>query len=204
MVEARQDADLAAALRTGDDATFGRLVRAWSPALLRTALALTGDRAAAERLVEGTWRRVPPAVASFRPPPGLRAWVYGLLLLVAGITFDGDDGDSTGPIVDRARFLPASDPQWPGHWALPPAAWPAADDGRPAPRGVGTALRSALDQLPLQQRVVVGLRDVAGCEVAEISDLVGQPPAQVRNLLNRGRAALRSRLELHFAGVGLG
>lgn len=206
MAEPGRDEDVAAALCAGDEAMFGWIVRSWSPTLLRTAIAIAGDRATAENLVEGTWRRMPAAVASFRPPPGLRAWMYGLLLRVAGLWLDGEAGHDRrmthpdAPTVDPERFLPPSDPAWPGHWALPPAPWPAAEDRRPAPRGVGAALRAALGELPAAQRVVVGLRDVAGFEVAEISDLVGQPPERVRLLLNRGRAHLRSRLELHFAG----
>jgi RNA polymerase sigma-70 factor (ECF subfamily) len=72
------------------------------------------------------------------------------------------------------------------------------DDSRSGARGVGTALRSALAGLPAQQRVVVTLRDVAGCEVAEISQIVRQEPDEVRLLLHQGRSALRGRLESHF------
>ena len=198
---AEPDADLVSALRAGDETAFARVVRSWSPALLRTAMALTGDRGTADSVVRATWLRVPAAVEEYRPPPGLRAWVCGLLLDQLGLqsVATAHQPAGAGPTVDRARFLPPTHPQWPGHWEIPPTAWPALDDGRRVPHGVGGVLRDALERLPTAQRVVVGLRDVAACDVDEIADIVQQPPAQVRDLLHRGRADVRRRLELHFA-----
>jgi RNA polymerase sigma-70 factor (ECF subfamily) len=72
------------------------------------------------------------------------------------------------------------------------------DDSRSGVRAVGAALRSALAGLSAQQRVVVSLRDVAGCEVDEISQIVRQEPDEVRLLLHQGRSALRGQLETHF------
>ena len=100
--------------------------------------------------------------------------------------------------MDPSRFLPPTDPQWPGHWQTPPTVWPAMEDGRPATTGVGAALRAALDALPPAQRAVVGLRDVAGCDNVDITEIVRQPPEQVRRLLHHGRAELRRSLEDHF------
>ena len=68
-------------------------------------------------------------------------------------------------------------------------------DVRSDSRGVGPVLRDALAGLPLQQRVVVGLRDMAGCEVPEISEIVHRGEDEVRRLLHVGRSALRRRLE---------
>jgi RNA polymerase sigma-70 factor (ECF subfamily) len=202
---AEPDADVVAALRAGDETAFARLVQAWSPALLRTALALTGDRSTADSVVRATWLRLPAALDEYRPPPGLRAWVCGLLLgqlplQEMGTSHGAGDG---GPTVDRSRFLPPTHPQWPGHWEIPPTAWPAMDDARPVSHGVGAVLRDALEQLPVDERVVVGLRDVAACDVDEIARIVQQPPAGVRDLLHHGRAEVRRRLELHFAEVQL-
>jgi RNA polymerase sigma-70 factor (ECF subfamily) len=193
--------DVAEAIRAGDETAFARLVRAWSPALLRMAMALTGDPARAVAVVHATWLRLPAALEEYRPPPGLRAWVCGLLLGQLGQQSAGlsDENLGNGPTVDRSRFLPPTHPQWPGHWGLPPPTWPAMDDAEPVSHGVVVVLRDALEQLPTAQRVVVGLRDVAACEVDEIAVVLQQPPAQVRVLLHHGRAELRRWLELHFA-----
>jgi RNA polymerase sigma-70 factor (ECF subfamily) len=193
--------DAVEAIRAGDESTFARIVTFWSPFLLRTAMVLTGDRESAQAVVRETWLRVLGEVATFRPPPRPRAWVCSLMLGaldLAGPAGPTGAGTAVGPAVAPARFLPPDHEQWPGHWAVPPAVWPAMDDSRSGARGVGTALRSALAGLPAQQRVVVTLRDVAGCEVAEISQIVRQEPDEVRLLLHQGRSALRGRLETHF------
>jgi RNA polymerase sigma-70 factor (ECF subfamily) len=193
--------DAVEAIRAGDQSTFAWIVRFWSPFLLRTAMVVTGDRESAQAAVRETWLRVLGEVATFRPPPRPRAWVCSLMLGaldLSGPAGSAAAGRPVGPAVEPARFLPPDHEQWPGHWAVPPAVWPAMDDSRAGARGVGTALRSALAGLPAQQRVVVGLRDVAGCEVAEISQIVRQEPAEVRLLLHQGRSALRGQLETHF------
>jgi RNA polymerase sigma-70 factor (ECF subfamily) len=200
---AEPGAGVEAALRAGDEATYAGLVRSWSPALLRTALALSGDRATAEAVVRATWLRLPGEMADHQPPPGLWGFVCGLLLseldLREAASSRGDGPSAPAPTVDPSRFLPPTHRQWPGHWHIPPTTWPAMEDGRPSSQGVGSALRGALDTLPRGQRVVVGLRDVAGCEVADIARVVAQRPEHVRDLLHRGRAEVRRRLELHFA-----
>jgi RNA polymerase sigma-70 factor (ECF subfamily) len=200
---AQPEADVTAALRAGDETVYARLVRTWSPALVRTAMALTGDRAAADSVVQATWLRLPGELDGYQPPPELWGWVCGLLLGQLGLRAGADEpaygAELSGPTVDRSRFLPPTHPHWPGHWQVPPAVWPAMEDVRSSAHGVGTALRAALNELPPAQRVVVGLRDVAGCEVAEITVIVGQPPEQVRDLLHRGRARLRRRIERHLA-----
>lgn len=200
---AERDTVIATALRSGDETAFARLVRARSAGLMRIAMALSGDRAAAETVVRATWLRVPTEVADYRPPPALWPWLCGLLLGQLGL-LPGDEGpeyDEPGPAatVERSRFLPPSHREWPGHWQVPPTGWPVMLNARPIAPGVGPALREILGALPPAQRVVVGLRDVAGCEVGEITEIVGQPAEQVRTLLHHGRAELRRGLERHLA-----
>ena len=186
------------AIRAGDESTFARIVRFWSPFLLRTAMVLTGDRDSAQAVVRETWLLVLVEVSTFLPTTRPSAWVCSLMLGALDLSGPAGAGHTVGPAVEPARFLPPDHEQWPGHWAVPPAVWPAMDDSRSGARGVGVALRSALAGLPAQQRVVVSLRDVAGCEVAEISQIVRQEPDQVRLLLHQGRSALRGQLETHF------
>ncbi len=189
--------DLVEAIRVGDEAAFAGIVRLWSPFLLRTALLLTADEDAARALVRETWLQVLREMAGFRPPTRLRARVCAVLLRTAGVPATAAEADD-GPAVDPGRFLPPDDQRWPGHWAVPPAEWPAMADVRDGARGVGPVLRRGLTELPVQQRVVVGLRDMAGCEVAEISEILSQDRDEVRRLLHQGRSALRGQLEAHF------
>jgi len=200
---AEPDTDVEAALRAGDQSAFARLVRIWSPVLMGTAMALGGDHATAEKAVRATWAQVPAELPNHRPPPTFRGWVFGLLVGQLGMPTTSEPGssspaDTAAPTVDPSRFLPPTHHEWPGHWAVPPTTWPAVQDAR-AQRGVGRVLRDALARLPTGQRVVVGLRDVAGCELGEIATIVAQPPERVRDDLHRGRAELRRHLERHVS-----
>ncbi len=190
-------AELVEAIRAGDEMAFAGIVHLWSPFLLRTATLLTGDPGGAETLVRETWLRVLRELSAFRPPPRLRAMVCGVMLRAADVTVPAG-GSQDEPTVDPGRFLPPDDPRWPGHWAVPPGDWPAMEDLRAGSRGVGHLLREALAELPVEQRVVVGLRDMAGCDVAEISEIVRRDHDDVRRLLHHGRSVLRRRLETHF------
>lgn len=68
------------------------------------------------------------------------------------------------------------------------AGAPAADD--PATVVVRLDLDAALAQLPEEFRAPVVLRDVAGCDYAEISSILRIPAGTVRSRIARGRARL--------------
>jgi RNA polymerase sigma-70 factor (ECF subfamily) len=54
----REDAELVAALRRGDEAAFAELVDGWGPALLRLARLHVPSHAIAEEVVQETWLAV--------------------------------------------------------------------------------------------------------------------------------------------------
>jgi RNA polymerase sigma-70 factor (ECF subfamily) len=193
------DDGLVAAIVAGDEAAFLRLAEQWSPSLAAVAVMVTGHRETTDALFSGTWRRSLEAMRAFRDPPGLRVLVMRALLdearatgvLVAPAAAFNRLG--IGPTVEPERFLDADDPQWPGHWARPPEPWP--DAATPVRVDIDAALVMSLASLPEPQRLVVALRDRAGCRVEEISGIVAVSPGQVRSLLHRARATLREALE---------
>lgn len=201
--DAPADADLVAAVVAGDERAFLSLVERWSPPMAALAVRLTDRPAAANALLAGAWRRALDAARAFREPPGLRVLVIRALLdearatgvLVAPAVAYRRLG--VGPTVERERFLNADDPEWPGHWSRPPEPWPVLSSGRET--DLGPAVDAALAALPEPQRVVVALRDCAGCQVEEISRIVSVSPGQTRNLLHRARAAVRLALEGQLA-----
>jgi hypothetical protein len=71
------------------------------------------------------------------------------------------------PVFPVDRFVPPDDPQWPGHWANPPAAWDAlgvAVDGA----GALEQAREAIAEMPPALREVIVLRDVEGATPSEV------------------------------------
>lgn len=65
---------------------------------------------------------------------------------------------------------------------------PSSDD--PAAVAVRLDLDAALAQLPEEFRAPVVLRDVTGCDYAEIGEILRIPPGTVRSRIARGRARL--------------
>jgi RNA polymerase sigma-70 factor (sigma-E family) len=142
------------------------------PALLRAAYLLTGDRSAAQDLVQETlvrvlmhWRRVERADAP-------EAYVRRVLLNIF--------------LAGRRRAWHGEQPQA----ALPDLA------SRPAYDGVESRdlLRRALLAMPPRQRAAVVLRHYEDRTEAETAALMGCSVGNVKALTSRGLAGLRAAL----------
>jgi len=57
------------------------------------------------------------------------------------------------------------------------------------------ALRTAIAELPNEQRLVLVLRDVEGLSYEEIADALALVPGTVRSRLHRARMQLKEKLE---------
>jgi RNA polymerase sigma-70 factor (ECF subfamily) len=156
------------------------------------SLARVGGPPAAQ-LVQRAWLAVIERLDSYPGRPGLRAWVFGILVeaVLAGRGLPAPDDRSIGSCVDPARFR-GPDDRWPGGWT--PDGVPAAWDRTWASSAADT-VAATLDRLPLAPRVVVTLRDVCGFTVDDVGGLVGLGPADVRLLLHDGRSRIRAALE---------
>jgi RNA polymerase sigma-70 factor (ECF subfamily) len=102
------------------------------------------------------------------------------------------------PAVPPARFRPADDPQWPGHWLVAPSV-----DDLPEERLLADELlqrvRAAVAELPPTQQAVVTLRDIDGLTSAEVCHLLDLTEANQRVLLHRGRSRVRAALEEYLS-----
>jgi RNA polymerase sigma-70 factor, ECF subfamily len=205
------EADLIDRMRGGDEAAFVRLVNTYSASLRRLALAFVSSDALAEEVVQETWLAVLTGIARFEGRSSVKTWIFKILVNRAKtrairekrtINFSEleDPWEPGQPAVDPARFLPASHPVWPGHWASPLDSWSASAEDAVVSRETMGVLRRGLERLPPTQRVVVALRDVHGWPAAEVCEVLGLSEANQRVLLHRGRSRLRGILEVYFAG----
>jgi RNA polymerase sigma-70 factor (ECF subfamily) len=201
------DGVLVAALRAGDDATFARVLDAWSSSMLRLARSFVSTHASAEEVVQDTWLAVIRGIERFEGRAALKTWVYQILVNTARkrgvrekrtipVSFLPTEDDH-GPTVDPVRFHGA-DGEYPGHWRAFPAPWPTPETALLAGE-VTRVISDALEELPARQRVVLSLRDVEGHDAAEVCALLEITPANQRVLLHRARAAVRARLADYFA-----
>src|SRR5918911_4984033 len=206
--DGRDDADLLAALRDGDEAAFAELVDRYHAALLRLARLYVSD-AAAEDVVQETWLGLLRGLDRFEGRASLKTWLFHVLVNRARTRAVRDgrtrplsaivhlETDTVEPAVDPARFRPADD-QWPGHWLLPPSP-----DDLPEQRLLAHELRervrAAVAALPPAQREVVTLRDIEGWTSDEVCQLLELSDANQRVLLHRGRSKVRNALETYLA-----
>jgi RNA polymerase sigma-70 factor (ECF subfamily) len=109
------------------------------------------------------------------------------------------EADDEEPAVEPHRFLPADHPEWPGHWASFPAAWPEERVQRAEALELA---RRAILELPQTQRRVITLRDVEGWEAGETCQLLGLSESNQRVLLHRARSRVRRALERHLLAEG--
>jgi len=203
------DGELIQRLRDGDEAAFVSLVNSYSAPLLRLAQAMVQSDAVAEEVVQETWLGVLTGIGRFEGRSSLKTWLFKILTnraktrlvrerrTIPVSTLElGDQADESA--VDPGRFLPASHPQWPGHWASPPMPWSMGPEGIILDREAMAVLRCGLEALPRAQRMVVALRDVHGWPSAQVCAALDVSEANQRVLLHRGRSRLRAVLENYF------
>ena len=202
------DDALVAGLRAGDEATFARLLDAWSRSMVRLARGYVSTQDSAEEVVQDTWLAVIQGIGKFEGRSSLKTWVYRILVNTAKnrgvrekrtVPWSGllPADEDHGPTVDPARFQDANG-EYPGHWREFPAPWPTPE-GAVLAGEIRQVIDEVLDTLPARQRTVLTLRDVDGHDSDEVCAMLEISAANQRVLLHRARAAVRARLEIYFA-----
>jgi RNA polymerase sigma-70 factor (ECF subfamily) len=199
---ARDDSDLVASLRAGDEAAFSRIVSDWSRPMLSLARGFVSTQASAEEVVQETWLAVLKGLDRFEGRSSLRTWVFRILVNTAKsrgvkehrtLPWSSLAGDDAGPSLDPALFRSAGEP-YPG--------WPeeVAVEGSVLAGEVRRELRSVLEQLPDRQRIVLTMRDVLGHSSEEVCDMLEISQANQRVLLHRARTAARAGIAAYVEG----
>ena len=203
-----QEQDLLERLRRGDETEFARILRRWSPGMLRVAGCYVHGAAAAEDVVQETWLAVLAGLARFEGRSSLRTWTFAILVKRArtyavhegrSLPMSELDGGEGGATVDPARFQ-GPDGRFPGGWtsAGAPREWPGQPEKAALAGEIRAEIATALAGLPARQREVVTLRDIVGLSSDEACNVLGVSPPNQRVLLHRARARLRSALEDYY------
>jgi RNA polymerase sigma-70 factor (ECF subfamily) len=204
-VAAPDDTRLYRALRAGDEGAFIALVERYHEPLLRLAMTYVRDRSVAEEVVQATWLGVLRGLERFEGRSQLKTWIFRILtntaktravrerrtIPISSLTSWSDDGPSVAP----ERFLDASHPVWPGHWAAPPRSWDDVPESRLESKELRAVIATAIAELPQMQAQVISLRDVEGWGSEEVCELLDISAANQRVLLHRARSKVRAALE---------
>jgi RNA polymerase sigma-70 factor (ECF subfamily) len=162
-----------AATRAGDQSALHDLYVAYAPAVHATVCAVLHDEYEAEDVTQQLFARLGKALERYEPTQvPFSAWIVRVARNAA---------------IDQLRSrrrLPVAE-------LSVQEAVTADDDG-----GMhhGMALRTALGELPEDQRRVVVMRHVLGLSPGEIADRLGKSETAVHGLHHRGRRRMRAGL----------
>ena len=155
---------------------FERVAMSHTEALLRAALRITRERAAAEDMVQETLLRTWRAFDQFERGTNCKAWLFRIMLNVSN---KNHRTAQTRPVLvplnghEPSRVIPMH--------------------ARP-PQLTAVEVLSALDALSAEHRLVLVLAAVEGFTCKEIAGICSLPIGTVMSRLSRGRAELRKIL----------
>ena len=207
-LSASDEVDLVARLRAGDERAFEALVERHYGMMLAVARGYVRTRAVAEEVVQEAWVGVLNGIARFEGRSSLRTWIMRIVVNIAitrgerearTIPFSTLAPEGDEPAVDPDRFRDESD-GFPGHWRAYPANWAAVTDDALLSRETLDVVMGAIEELPDAQRVVITMRDVAGCSAEEVCGTLEVSEGNQRVLLHRARPHVRNALERHLDG----
>ena len=183
------DLELVERHRKGDPSAFVEIVDFYSNLLYNIAFRMTGNREDALDLYQEVLLKVHHSLGTFRGQASLRTWMYRITVNSArnrarwwsqvkrGKTYSLDEAEEDRQPHSERIADPSPSPE-----------------GRAYASEIRVRVQQGLDRLPLEQRVVVVLRDVEGLEYREIVSTLGILLGTVKSRLGRGRAALRRQL----------
>jgi RNA polymerase sigma-70 factor (ECF subfamily) len=193
------DSELVSRLRAGDEGAFAELARKYQGAMLSMARGYVPSGAVAEEVVQDTWVGVLRGIGRFERRSSFRTWLFRIVVnraISAGARERRSvPVDDMGPVVDASRFDAG------GSWRVPPEPWADQVDDRVIAVKIAAQILTAIDELPLQQREVVTLRDVQGLSGEEVCAILDISNVNQRVLLHRGRSKLRQVIESEFGSI---
>jgi len=209
-----EESALLDSLRRGDEAAFARLVGEHHASLRRVARLYVANAAIADEVVQDTWLGVIRGLWAFEGRSSLRTWIFRILVNRArtravresrSAPFTGalstESGTEAEPSVSPEHSLAGDDSPAPGHWARP-----LLDPGSSPERSLLTKelrerLRTVIEALPSNLRIVLWLRDVEGWSSEEVCNALAIHETNQRVLLHRARSRARAALAPYVEGA---
>jgi RNA polymerase sigma-70 factor, ECF subfamily len=207
-----EESDVLDALRRGDEDAFARLVREHHASLRRVARLYVANVAIADDVVQDTWLGVIRGLWAFEGRSSLKTWIFRILVNRArtrAVRERRSAPFSALPTDGGADPEPAASPDPAISWddSLAVGDWPGRVDPGSSPerslltRELREKLRTVIDALPSNLRIVVWLRDVEGWSSDEVCNALAIHETNQRVLLHRARSRLRAALEPYLEGA---
>jgi RNA polymerase sigma-70 factor (ECF subfamily) len=179
--QAATDSDLVARLREGHRSAIEEAYIAHHAAIRGFARRLVGDTASAEDIVHETFVALPRAIRRFRGEGSLRAFLIGVAA-----------NHSRRHVRSAMRRRRATE-RLAAREEMTPRVLDATN--QLINRQLAGKLWAALDELPIDQRIVFVLCEAEQRTSVEVAQIVGAPEGTVRTRLFHAKRKLREMLE---------
>ena len=193
------DSELVSRVRAGDEGAFSELAGKYQSSMLSIARGYVPSGAVAEEVVQDAWVGVLRGIDRFECRSSFRTWLFRILVnraISAGVRERRSvPVDDIGPVVDASRFDAS------GCWQVPPEPWADRVDDKVIAAKIAARILTAIDELPLQQKEVLTLRDVQGLSSEEVCAILDISNVNQRVLLHRGRSKLRQVIGSEFGSI---
>ncbi len=156
--------------------------------LYSTALRMTRNEIDAEDLVQEVYLRAYRFFNKFKRGTNFKAWLFKILTNTFINQYRKKQSLPHHVDLDSARFASEEEPERPEHRADPNGSVVEYD------HLFSDEIKTALDQLPDEFRIVVLLADVESFSYKEIASIIGSPIGTVMSRLSRGRRYLQNYL----------
>jgi RNA polymerase sigma-70 factor, ECF subfamily len=201
------------ALRRGDEDAFARLVGEHHASLRRVARLYVANAAIADEVVQDTWLGVIRGIWAFEGRSSLKTWIFRILVNRARTravresrsgpftgTLSAEAGADPESSVASEHSLSGDDSSAPGPWA-PPLDPGSSPERSLLSKELRERLRTVIDVLPSNLRLVLWLRDVEGWSSEEVCNALTIQETNQRVLLHRARSRVRAAIEPYLEGA---
>src|ERR1700738_456688 len=192
---AREDEHLlVSAAKSGDTASFEELVNRYEKKIFRLTMNITRNHEDAEDAMQDAFMKAYSHLNTFQEGSRFYTWLVRIAANEALMRLRKRRPNQVSldePIEGEDDFIPQQIQDW-----------GPSPEQRYAQTEMRDILRSVIEELPPDFRVVFVLRDVEGLSTEETAETVGISEAAVKSRLLRARLKLRQKLDRHFRQDG--
>src|SRR5688572_6276798 len=194
---ALDEGELLARLRSGDDAAYELLVRAYGGRMLAAARRILAREEDAQDAVQEAFLSAFRAIERFEGQSRIGTWLHRIAINSALMKLRRLDR-RTERTVDELL------PTWgeDGGFTRLPEPWTEAADGEVLRDEARDVVRSKISELPDPYRIALTLRDIEGLSNEELADTLGVTVNAAKIRVHRARQALRTLLDPYMSGDG--
>ncbi len=184
------DASLIAATLAGDSAAFGRLVQQYQDRLYNSLVRVLNSADDAADIVQDAFVQAYVKLDSFRGGSAFYTWLYRIAFNLAMSHVRRGHKQAS---LDQMKSLLGNEPM----------------DGQPTSEAGllqqerAELVHTALNELSIEHRQILVLREIDGCHYDEIAEILELPVGTVRSRLFRARMQMRDLLapRLHIERI---